>query len=228
MEHVVVIGAGPGLGSAICRHAAHEGARITAIARTASTIDPLIQELTAGGFDAAGFLADAAYEPQLNETLERVVAERDAPTLVVYNAVDPGPPGTPSALDPEFLTVSLETNVTGAVVTVSSLLEPMRQAGGGTIVLTGGILATRPHQSMTALSIGKAALRTYAACLHQELAGDDAVNAITVTVGGVIRPGGAFDPAAIAGRIWHAHKMREQGINGEITYAGPKDRVPAG
>jgi NAD(P)-dependent dehydrogenase (short-subunit alcohol dehydrogenase family) len=225
-EHVLVIGAGPGIGAAIARRAGAAGARVTVVARSEATLTPLLAELHGQGVDVHGVLADAAYEPAFTAVLEGIVAERGAPTLAVYNAVDPTPDGPPTGVEPEFLTVSLETNVTGALVLVQGVLEPMRAAGGGTILLTGGILALAPWAAKSTLSIGKAAMRSLALCLHQELGADDPVQVVTLTVGGMVRPGGAFDPDDIAGRMWHAHQVRESGDGGEITYAGPRDRAP--
>jgi NAD(P)-dependent dehydrogenase (short-subunit alcohol dehydrogenase family) len=225
-EHVLVIGAGPGIGAAVARRAAASGARVTVAARSESTLAPLLAQLHDTGADAHGVLVDAAYEPAFSSALAQVVAERGAPTLAVYNAVDATPDGAPTAVEPEFLTVSLETNVTGALVLVQGVLDPMRAAGGGTILLTGGVLATRPWADKSVLSVGKAALRSLALCLHQEIGTQDPVNVVTLTVGGHVRPGGAFDPDDIADRMWHAHQSRETGDGGELTYAGPRDRAP--
>ncbi|MBC7644830.1 MAG: SDR family NAD(P)-dependent oxidoreductase [Thermoleophilia bacterium] len=222
-DHVLVIGAGPGLGASIAREAAARGARVTVIARTASTVDPLVTELSAAGADVEARCADAAHEPVFRVVLEQVVADRGAPSLCVYNAVDPTPLGKPTELSPELLTVGLETNVTGALVAVQSLLGAIRERdGGGTIILTGGVLATKPFAGMAALSIGKAAIRTLALCLHQELGADDPVNIVTVTIGGTIRAGGAFDPTRIAARFLEVHTTRERGEKGEISYRGDR------
>ena len=219
-EHVIIVGVGAGLGSALARRSAREGSRTTLVARRPDVVEELAANLAAAGADVEAVVVDAAYEPAFTAALERVVTERGAPTLVVYNAVDPTPSGKPSELDPEALTMALETNVTGALVTVLATLEPMRAAGGGSIIMTGGILGSRPAAAMTSLSIGKAALRAYALCLHQELAADDPVNAITMTITGVIKPGSPFDPNDIADRMFEAHRDRETGRGGEILYRG--------
>jgi NAD(P)-dependent dehydrogenase (short-subunit alcohol dehydrogenase family) len=225
-EHVLIIGAGPGIGASVARTAAAAGARVTVVSRSSATLDPLVDELAGSGHDVAPYIADAAYEPRFSEVLARIVDERGAPTLAVYNAVDPAPKGPGTSVEPEFLTVSLETNVTGALVLVQGVLDPMRAAGGGTILLTGGVLAVKPWSDMTALSVGKAAMRTLALCLHQELA-DDPVRVITLTVGGMVRPGGGFDPDRIAERMWMAHLGKELGERGDIRYSGARDTAPS-
>ena len=217
-EHAVIVGVGPGLGASLARTCAASGMAVTMIARRPDVIEPLAQQLRDGGTDAQAVVVDVAYEPAFTAALEQLVATRPTPTLAVYNAVDATPPGPPSTLEPEAVTMSLETNVTGAVVLVGALLEPMRATGRASIIITGGVLAVRPMAAMASLSIGKAALRTYAMCLHQELGTDDPVHAATVTVGGVIAPGSDFDPDAIAERMLAVHADRESGRGGEVMY----------
>mgnify|MGYP006277536905 CR=1 FL=1 len=219
-QHVLIIGAGPGLGASCARRAAAAGARVTIVARTPATVDPLVAELAAQSADIAGWCADAGMEATFRSALQRIVAERGVPTRVIYNAVDPTPKGMASTIAPDDLMQSLATNVGGALITVQEVLDPMREAGGGSIILTGGVLASKPWAQMSALSIGKAAMRSLAQCLAQELGEDDAVHLATVTIGGVIAPGTAFDPADIADQFWQICDTRDAGRGGEIIYRG--------
>lgn len=219
-HNVLVIGAGPGLGAACARRAAAAGARVTVVARTPSTVDPLVAELAAQGADISGWCADAGFESTFRSALQRIIAECGVPTRVIFNAVDPTPKGVASSIAPDDLMQSLATNVAGALITVQEVLEPMREAGGGSIMLTGGVLATKPWAQMSALSIGKAAMRSLAQCLAQELGEDDPVHLATVTIGGVIAPGTAFDPSEIADRFWQICDDRDFGRGGEIIYRG--------
>ena len=82
----------------------------------------------------------------------------------------------------------------------------MREAGRGTILLTGGGLALDPTGWLPAasLAVGKAGLRSLAQTLHKELA-PEGIHVATVTIAGQIQPGTAFDPDLIADRFWHLH-----------------------
>lgn len=218
--NVIVIGAGPGLGAALARRAATSGAVVNVISRSPTTVDPLVGELAAQGADVFGWCADASVESTFRTTLHRIIDQSGAPTHVFFNAVDPSPKGGALGISPDALEASLATNLSGALVAVQETIEPMREAGGGSIVLTGGVLASKPWAAMSALSIGKAAMRSLAMCLHQEIGEDDPVHLITITIGGVITEGTPFDPSAIAETFWKACEIRDQGRGGEIIYRG--------
>ncbi len=218
--NVIVIGAGPGLGASLARRAAAAGAHVNVISRSPSTVDPLVSELAQTGADVHGWCADASIEASLRTTIQNIMSQSGPPTHVFYNAVDPLPKGGALGVSPAALEDSLATNLTGALVTVQETIDPMREAGGGSIVLTGGVLASKPWAAMSALSIGKAAMRSLALCLHQEIGEQDPVHLVTITIGGVIKEGTPFDPAGIADTFWNVCEARDFGRGGEIIYRG--------
>jgi short-subunit dehydrogenase len=73
-RHLLLVG--PGLGSAIARRFAREGYRVTLVARSAATLDPIAQELGAAGAEVASIQADAG-EP--DGTHSRPSSLRTAP-----------------------------------------------------------------------------------------------------------------------------------------------------
>ena len=94
----------------------------------------------------------------------------------------------------------------------------MRTAGHGTILLTGGGLAHEPRAGATALSIGKAALRSLSYCLAEELT-PVGIHVATVTVSGRVAPGTHFDPDRIADEYWRLHTEPPGGWTTEVTFA---------
>jgi short-subunit dehydrogenase len=80
----------------------------------------------------------------------------------------------------------------------------MRARGSGTILVTGSAIAIDPWVEAAALSVGKAAQRAFTHALHRE-AIDDGVLAATVTICGVLSPGGRFDPQVVAEEFWAVH-----------------------
>jgi len=71
----------------------------------------------------------------------------------------------------------------------------------GTIFFTGGGFADRPVASMATVSLGKAALRSAATMLGDELA-PRAVHVASITVAGIIAEDTPFSPARIADAYW--------------------------
>ncbi|SDP63904.1 short chain dehydrogenase [Klenkia soli] len=200
-SHVVVVGAGPGLGAGIARRFAREGFDLTLVARTAGTLDPLAGELRGAGAQVRTVTADVADPATLATALAPVAAA--APGVVVHNVglvvgddllVDP----------PEHFAHALAVDVVGAVAVAQLFTPAMRAAGEGTFLVTGGGPALHPDRAHASLTLGKAALRNAVALLHEQLA-EDGVHAAGVTVVGVVEPGTALDPDRIAEAYWELH-----------------------
>jgi short-subunit dehydrogenase len=199
-HHLLVIGAGPGLGAAIARRFAHGGYRVTLLARDVRRLKDLASDLHATG-PAAGTIAADASDPEAFKTvLTSIYAAANAPGLMVYNAVL----GAPDKLldsDVTHLQQAYNVDVVSAVVAAQVAAQAMRSAGGGTILFTGGGFADRPVTTMATVSLGKAALRSAATLLGAELA-PHAVRVASITVAGIIAEGTPFSPARIADAFW--------------------------
>jgi NAD(P)-dependent dehydrogenase (short-subunit alcohol dehydrogenase family) len=89
----------------------------------------------------------------------------------------------------------------------------MREAGAGTILLTGSVAADRASTSAAAVGVAKAALRSLALSLHKELR-PDGVRVVSVTIDGVLQGPDALDLDVVAERYWSLH-----------TQEGPPDPV---
>jgi NAD(P)-dependent dehydrogenase (short-subunit alcohol dehydrogenase family) len=90
-NHLLLIGAGPGVGAGVVRRFGREGFRSTLISRSGSA--DLAAELRGGGIEIEAIAADIADLDRYRGTLEGIFAAPDAPGVVVYNAAlpDPGP-----------------------------------------------------------------------------------------------------------------------------------------
>jgi NADP-dependent 3-hydroxy acid dehydrogenase YdfG len=99
------------------------------------------------------------------------------------------------------LQTAYAVDVIGAIVVAQVAAPAMKAAGFGTIIVTGGGFADHPIPALATVSLGKAALRSAATMLGSDLA-SDRVRVATLTIGGQIVAGTAFDPANIAERYW--------------------------
>jgi NAD(P)-dependent dehydrogenase (short-subunit alcohol dehydrogenase family) len=93
----------------------------------------------------------------------------------------------------------------------------MAQRGRGTFLSTGGMPV--PVSSYLSLSLGKAALRALTTMLAQQF-GPQGVHAATITVGGAIATGTAFDPDAIAEHYWRLHAQPREQWETEYRFDG--------
>jgi len=199
-RHLLVIGAGPGLGASVARRFAREGYRLTLVARSQATIAALADELGGAGTDVRVVAADAGDPDRLRAAIAPLFARPGAPGVVIYSAALPASDDLLSVA-PEQLAAAYAVNVIGAVVTAQIAVPVMRAAGGGTLLFTGGGFADALPESLATLSLGKLALRGVATMLARELRDDD-IHAASLTILGQIAAGTPLDPDRIADAYW--------------------------
>jgi len=216
-HHLLLIGAGPGVGAGVVRRFGREGFRSTLISR-GGTLNQLADELRSGGLEIRAVVADIADLDGYRETLERIFNDSGAPGVVVYNAALPDP-GQVLETTVERLRAAYDVDVLGAVVAAQVAAPVLRAAGAGTLLVTSGGFADNPLPPMASLSIGKAALRS-AQTLIAAGVREDGIHAATVTIAGVVRPGTNFDPDNIAELFWTAHTDPKDAWQTEYRFTG--------
>jgi NAD(P)-dependent dehydrogenase (short-subunit alcohol dehydrogenase family) len=216
-NHLLLIGAGPGVGAAVVRRFGREGFRSTLISRS-GTHGQLAPELRSGGLEIEAIDADIEDLDGYRETLERIFSTPGAPGVVVYNAALPDP-GQILDTTVERLRTANDVDVVGAVVAAQVAVPVLRAAGGGTLLATGGGFADDPVPALASLSIGKAAMRS-AQTLIAAGVREDGIHAATVTIVGVVEPGTVFDPDNIAELFWTAHTDPQDAWQTEYRFTG--------
>lgn len=215
---VFIIGAGPGIGTSVARRFAAAGMPAGLIARTAATVDAARAAVAAAapGVPVAGTIADAGQDDQLTAALDELTGRLGVPGALIYNAglIRHDRPGE---LDRERHLAAYAINVLGALTAAVHLAPAMAEAGGGTILLTGGM--PEPDPAVTSLSLGKAGVRALTKLLASEY-GSAGVHVATVTVGGAVAPGGPYDPDLIAGHYWRLHTQPPQAWEHEVVVGG--------
>ncbi|MCL3862970.1 SDR family oxidoreductase [Actinotalea sp. K2] len=161
--HVLVVGATGGLGSAISRHLAGRGARLTLSSRSPDRLDALAADL--GDAVLGTHPADITF-PTAPAEVVRAAVERGPLDGVIYAAgvVAFGP------------VAELDDDVLDALLLVN-LVAPLRLARAAVPVLTAGgflanlsaVVAERPTAGMAAYSAVKAGLTAFDTALAHEL-----------------------------------------------------------
>ena len=180
----IVTGASRGIGLAVARTLAAEGARVVAVWRTARP------ELVATGARHLG--ADLMDPGAPADVVARVVAEHGRIDIVVNNA------GGPVAVSPlphaGFLTRGdadwagiFELNLHAVVRLCRAALPVMVEQGGGGIVNVSSANARQPAPSNVEYSAAKAALTNLGTALSEEFA-PQGVRVNTVSPGPVTTP----------------------------------------
>jgi short-subunit dehydrogenase len=199
-SHLLLVGAGPGLGSAVARRFAVGGYRVTLLARKTDRLGELAQSLDDTGAEIDTIEADASDSDDLRARMTELYGSDGAPGVVIYNAVM-GAPDQLMSSTAAHLQTAYAVDVIGAIVIAQVAAPAMRAAGFGTIVVTGGGFADHPIPALATISLGKAALRAAATMLGADL-GPDGIRVATLTIAGQIVAGTAFDPERIAERYW--------------------------
>jgi short-subunit dehydrogenase len=199
-RHLLLVGAGPGLGSAIARRFAGGGYRVTLVARNAEFLGKFADELAGPGAEVDTISADASDPEGLRAQMSTLYGGDGAPGVVIYNAVVGAPDQLLSSSADHMLT-AYTVDVIGAIVVSQVAAPAMRAARFGTILFTGGGFADYPVPALATVSLGKAALRSAATMLMADLE-PDGIRVASLTIAGQIVPGTPFDPEHIAERYW--------------------------
>lgn len=199
-SHLLLVGAGPGLGSAVARRFAVGGYRVTLVARSADGLGDLAGSLSDTGAEIGTIEADASDPEGLRARMSELYRGEGAPGVIIYNAVM-GAPDQLLNTSVAHLQAAYAVDVIGAIVVAQVAAPAMKAAGFGTMIVTGGGFADHPIPALATVSLGKAALRSAATMLGADLA-PDGIRVATLTIAGQIVAGTAFDPERIAERYW--------------------------
>jgi short-subunit dehydrogenase len=199
-RHLLLVGAGPGLGMAVARRFAEGGYRVTLVARSTDSLGGLADSLAETGAQVDTLSADASDPDEMGARIAALYRGQGAPGLIVYNAVL-GAPDQLLTSSVVHLQTAYAVDVIGAIVVAQVAAPAMRAAGSGTIIVTGGGFADHPIPALATVSLGKAALRSAATMLGADLEADG-IRVATLTIAGQIVAGTPFDPVRIAERYW--------------------------
>ncbi|MEU4153228.1 SDR family oxidoreductase [Streptomyces sp. NPDC026659] len=131
---VLVTGAGSGLGRAIARAFAAEGASVVAAGRTAASLDETVALIEAADGTATAVTADVTDSGQLRNLVRESVTRFGGLDIAVNNAGILRGVGAVSEVSEEDWDAVIRTNVTGVWLAMKHEIAYMKANGGGVIV----------------------------------------------------------------------------------------------
>lgn len=164
---VLVTGASSGIGEALSREFAREGARLALVARRADRLAALEAGIRGAGGEAVALPGDVARDGDLERAVAGAVARLGRLDVVVANAGF-GVVGPLARLHLEDYRRQLETNVFGVLRTIYASLDELSRSRG-TLVIVGSVSAWVSVPGTSPYAMSKAALRALADALHGEL-----------------------------------------------------------
>lgn len=166
---VLLTGAGGGIGSAIARQLARQGASVVLANRDVDSLAPLVDELRVHGGRIVALpvdLGDTRGPAQLVDAALAAVGRID----IVVNCAGVQNFGFFAQESPEATATLFRVNTLAPVLLTHALLPHMLAAGKGQIVNVGSIFGSIGFPCFASYSASKFALRGFSEALRRELA----------------------------------------------------------
>jgi len=214
----VIIGAGPGLGSALAHKFAKEGYKVAILARTKRKLEKIQKDAAVGGGEVFSFRADVTKESNLKSAFDKIFRTVGKNIdVLVYNAGDFKMQSILKIKPIEFKS-SWDINCYGAFLSVQHVLPSMLKRKKGTIIFTGATASIRGSAGFSRLAVGKFGLRALAQSIAREF-GPKGVHTAHVIIDGRIASSGKskkqperalecfLSPRSIAEQYWQIHNQ---------------------
>jgi 3-oxoacyl-[acyl-carrier protein] reductase len=174
-RHALVIGGGRGIGAAIARRFAADGARVAIAARTVSELELVAESCRGLGAECTIHVADVAVRAQVSQ----LVAALGPLDVLVNCAGIQGPIGRFVSNDLDEWQRTLQVNLMGTVYACREAIPPMIKRGSGSVINVSGGGAVTPRANFSSYAVSKAGVVRFTETLAAELIGSGVrVNAI--------------------------------------------------
>ncbi len=183
-QTAVVTGGAEGIGKAIAKRLAQEGARVALLDSDSAKLEKTRAEIAANSPGVLAVVADVSDEESVKAAVGRVVNETGRLDVAVNSAGIPGPSSVkitdyPSA---EFDRV-LSVNLRGSFLLTKYAVPPMLRGGYGRILLIASIAGKEGNPGMSGYAAAKAGVIGLAKAAGKEFAGTGiTVNAMAPAV----------------------------------------------
>ena len=183
---IVVTGGGQGLGAAICRTLAQDGAIVIPVDVKAENIQKITQELNGNGNRSEGFQMNVADENNVQQVIQQIMDKYGKIDVVINNA------GIDYTLSIEEITYDqfhqvIDVNLCGPFNVSKAVYPHMKQNGEGHIVNIASTAAKRAWPNASAYHASKWGLLGFSHALHSE-ARKDGIKVTAVVAGGMQTP----------------------------------------
>jgi hypothetical protein len=187
---VFITGASSGIGRALARHYARQGARLGLAARRHDALQALAGELGTG---CSVYGIDVRDATGMRDAGADFLARYGGVDVVIANAGVSAGTLTEHAEDQAVFREILDINVTGLFNTFQPFLAAMRAAAGGRLVGIASVAGFRGLPGAGAYSASKAAAQVYLESLRVELRATG-VRVVTISPGYIRTPMTARNP----------------------------------
>lgn len=183
-RRVFITGASSGIGAALARQYAAEGAHLGLVGRNAERLQMLAESLDV---PCAVYLVDVRDPIAMQQAASNFIDQFGLPDIVIANAGVSRGTLTERPEDALAFRAIMDINVLGMVHTFLPFVSLMRQKGEGRLVGIASVAGIRGLPGASAYSASKAAAITYLESLRSELSGSG-VSVTTISPGYIRTP----------------------------------------
>jgi len=217
----VVTGAASGIGRGTALCVAREGAAVVAADLNSQGGEQVIGEIAAAGGRAVFQHTDVSSEPDIKALVDRAVSEYGRLDIMYNNAGLPGAVGPIEKLNADDWDKTIAMLLRAVFLGIKHAVEPMRKAGGGSIISTSSIASFLPSPYGAAYAAAKGAVISLTRTAALQL-GPDRIRVNCICPGAINTPiWGAdprfSDPAAVAQLLDHVQTIPRVGRPEDIA-----------
>ena len=177
-EVAIVTGGGGGIGSAISKRLAWEGAHVVITDMNAENSNKVVAEIVADGGSAEFIAADISNSQACQDLVAEVIAKHGKIDVLANNA-GINRRGNILALTEEDWHITMAVNVNAMFYLCKAVIPHMQAAGGGAIVNTASQWGLYPAPNHLAYNVSKAAVASFTQNMGRDYAPDKIrVNAV--------------------------------------------------
>jgi len=220
---IIIVGAGPGVSTAVAEKFGAEGFSVALIARNRQRLDSAVEALGHKGITASAFPADAADPTGLRSAIDSVRAQLRPISILHWNVFGGGEAGDLAVTDLAIVRGLFDIAIVGLLAAVRESLPDLRSSKTGAVLITNGAYGDLTpqmdsyvvsHKTM-GIALANAAKSKLVGLLAERLK-SEGVYVGEVTIASTIK-GSAFDhgdaalsPVVVADKFWELYQARDQ------------------
>jgi len=183
---VIVTGASSGIGWALAKEFARQGARLGLLARRADRLRQLCDEIRSSGGKAEFAAADVGVRESIVEAIHGLERQLGPTDVLIANA-GVGATNSVDDLNVKATETVIKVNLLGVVYSIEAVLPGMLSRGSGRIAALSSLASYKGIPNAAAYCASKAAVNTYMESLRIQLYGRG-VNFTTICPGFIRTP----------------------------------------
>ena len=168
---VIVTGAGPGMGQALCKGAAAEGAKVVVSARSVDAIEAIVADIKAKGGEAISVRCDVSSTDDCNALAKAALDKWGRIDGMVHSAYYHPDWANLEAHSIDQLTQVLDVVAVGGLRMAQAVIPTMKAQGAGSIVNISTLATRKPMPGEGGYAMAKSALNQLSRQLAVELGG---------------------------------------------------------